>query len=233
MRRVLLFAAFLLLLGLSTAMAASFEVQAEDITSFTTDVSIGVPPTNDVVFYIKNNPDQPSGRDPLVPGWLDSNPPGNNNVDQKQIVHDAALPIDASHTDPTKYHAWQSDPLLDAVTVGGTATLYVSSNGGTNELRAGLFECWTPLPTEPQPATVDVDLPQGVKCALIGAGTSSGGTNSNGYTERTALLPLATTAIEAGHSLRLKIVNNTDATWNLQWGFNPARPSQLQLKTFG
>ena len=227
MRRLLVFAAFLLLLGLSTAFAASFDVQAEDVTSFSSDVSISVPSVSRPL-YVKNAPNQRQGDDPTVPGVLDPNPPPNSPVSKKTLVRDARA-IDQSQSDRAKYHAWQTGGSDPAFTISGTATLYIESNGGTNQITVGLFECWQPDdPADLVGMTIDSDTPLGHGCALISSATSTGGTAASGYSERRADIAVPTTLIESGHRLRVKVVNRSASDWSIQWGFNSARSSQLQ-----
>jgi hypothetical protein len=228
MRRVFLFAAFLLLLGLTTAFAASFGVEAEDIASFTTPVSISVPSEQPRTLYVKNQPNHRQRDEPAVPGVLDPTPPPNSPVTQKTLLRDPQL-IEQSQSDVAKYHAWETAGSDPAFTISGTATLYIDSNGGTNQITVGLFECWEPPdPDDLATMTIDADVPAGHGCALISATTSTGGSAASGYSERTAVLAVPSTLVEAGHRLRLKVVNRSSADWSLQWGFNAARSSQLQ-----
>jgi hypothetical protein len=227
LRRVLLFAAFLLLLGLSTAFAASFDVRAEDVASFSSDVAISVP-SQPQTLYVKNQPNQRQGDTPAVPGVLDPNPPPNSPVSKKTLVRDARA-VDQSQSDRTKYHAWQSGGTDPAFTISGTATLYIESNGGANQITAGLFECWQPDdPDDLSGMTVDSDVPTGHGCVLISTATSTGGSSASGYSERTTQLTVPATLVETGHRLRLKLVNRSASDWSIQWGFNAARSSQLQ-----
>lgn len=210
-------------------MAARMDVQADNLASFRQGVSISVP-TKVTPFLLRNDPLQPPGNNILVPGLLDDGSTSNNSVQRKQIVRDARL-VSEAHTDTTRYHAWETfDQTKDRVFVG-SATLYVDKNGGSTQMTAGLFECWEGTPADPLPpsAITDADVDVGHKCVFIASASSVGGSSSNGFSERSAQFNFPETTIESGHRLRLKIVNNTGANWDLQWGFNSARSSQLQV----
>jgi hypothetical protein len=113
MRRVLLFAAFLLLLGLTTATAASFDVQAEDITSFSQPVSISVPDEAPKKLYL--NADRAlSG---AVLGTLQT----------EQFV--------------VKAQDWSVAVPKGFPVAGKTVTLSIYINGGSGTVRGELFEC--------------------------------------------------------------------------------------------
>lgn len=235
MRRLALVVILLAAVSLSTAFAASMDVRADNLSSTRTSVSISVPttvPTRVTPFYLRNHPDQPPGNAVFVPGRLDESSTGNNSVEQKTLVRDA-LAVDQSHTDITKYHAWETVDQTTARLISGPATLYVDSNGGSRQMTAGLFECWKGTTTDPLPAgtvaDIDVDAANGHGCVFITSASSTGGTSSTGYSERTVQFTIPSMTIEVGHRLRLKIVNNTSSNWNLQWGFNSARSSQLQV----
>lgn len=226
MRRVLLFAAFLLLLGLTTATAASFDVQAEDITSFSQPVTISVP-TRRVPFYLKNGADTPRNQDPVIPGLLDQ-ADVNNSVHSKELINDASRGISDPHVIATTYHAWETAVSEPPFTIDGPATLYVSSNGGTQQITAGLFECWVPAPGDSVIGDMTFDADTGTRgCRLIDAAVTSGGSASSGYSERQAVFEFGSVTIEPNHRLRVKVINATDAPWTVQWGNNPARPAQL------
>jgi hypothetical protein len=128
-RRVLLFAAFLLLLGLSTAMAASFEVQAEDIASFTTDVSIDVPDTR--VFYLRGAPPVGSLSEELEQD--------SSKVFSMSLEPGGSL---AGSNLPSQQMLWQTQPLGSALTViSPVVRLYITQTGPAGPIRAGLFDC--------------------------------------------------------------------------------------------
>lgn len=128
MRRVLLFAAFLVLLGLSTAMAASFEVQAEDITSFTTDVSIDVPDTR--TYYLRGAP-------PL--GQLSESPEiVSSNVYTQALDPGGALEVDNPDNQEMVWQAVLGTPLT---VVSPIVRLYITQTGPEGPITAGLFDC--------------------------------------------------------------------------------------------
>lgn len=223
---MLLFAAFLLLLGLTTATAASFDVQAEDIASFTTDVSISVP-TRQVPFYLKNGAEASANEDPIVPGLLDRSDV-NNSVHDKELTPDLERTIRSDHLVSTTYHAWETADSEPPFAIDGPAILYISSNGGTRQITAGLFECWVPDPGDPVIDEMTFDGDTGERgCILIDEAVSTGGSASSGFSERTATFNFSSVAVEPNHRLRVKIINRTNAPWKVQWGNNPARPAQL------
>lgn len=130
MRRVLLFAAFLLLLGLSTAVAASFEVQAEDITSFRTDVSIDVPDTR--TYYLRGAP-------PL--GTLsESQEQVSSNVFSMSLEPGGQLEVD--NPDPQEM-VWQATLAEPLTVVSPIVRLYITQTGPEGPITAGLFDCDT------------------------------------------------------------------------------------------
>ena len=102
MRRLFLFAALLSLVGLSTAFAASISSKAEDIDSFSTDVSISVPGTTPFpnIIYIR-------GGDDVPPGALDLMlPVTNDHVTSKELILSTeAIGLQA---DLAKFYAWES-----------------------------------------------------------------------------------------------------------------------------
>lgn len=219
MRRVVLFAAFLLLLGLTTATAASFDVQAEDITSFSTEVDISVPLQSEPL-YIR-------GSNTQLPGVLDPSNAGNNSVTNKSIVA-TPTPVDQRHVDETTYHAWES-AADRTLYVGGEATIYLNQKGGN--LFAAVFECSADIPsTDPRPIVRDEDITErGYECAWMA--TSNNTVNDAGIKEVALKLELPLTTIENGNWLRVKVANVAplgSAVADLQWGFNPARSSQLE-----
>jgi hypothetical protein len=213
-RRVLIFAALLSLLGLTTAFAASFDVQSEDIASFTTDVSISVPTAPPRTFYLKLAPT-------ALPGLLDTVPPANNDsVQKKQLILSSASLAD--ETDSTRYHMWETAPTAGDVSIGGTAFFEISQDGGADRVTAGLFIC--PAGTGPVSSG----------CTHLATATNPG-TEGSGYKLRVIQFgALPVTTIPAGQVLRLKVINSTAVStnaWTLQWGFNPARAARLEVGT--
>ena len=129
MRRILLFAAFLLLLGLSTSMAASFDVQAEDITSFTTDVSIDVPDSR--IFYLRGMPPTGSLSEELEQD--------SSKVFSMSLEPGGTL---TAENDPPQQMLWQTAPLGSSLTVvSPVVRLYITQTGPAGPIRAGLFDC--------------------------------------------------------------------------------------------
>ena len=226
MRRVFLFAALLALVGLSTAFAASFSSQSEDIASFTTDVSISVPgptPFPNTIFV--------RGGSDLPPGDLDlMTPVANDNVTSKLLVL-STEPIELQ-TAATKYFAWES-PVAPAqgYSLDGDVTLNLEQkDGGSNRMTAGLFSCPELAPV----ATVTGSTPA---CSVIAIGVSPAVSGGNGFLDRTVFFPDVSTVVPAGHQLRLKIVNRasdgsgvlSQGDFTVAWGFLPARQSTLVI----
>lgn len=214
MRRVGLFAAFLVLLGLTTATAASFDVQAEDITSFTTDVSISVPdpPTRLGSYFLRNEPT-------IVPGLLDDQPTGSDPVQTKEILPEGA---DVETQTKTAYlHSWQTPPApVGGLALQGTAQLRIFQNGDSDRLTAGLFDC-------PSASTATG------ACDQIGGDIVST-VDGGGYVERLVDFGSVTRTILQDRVLRVQIINDVaapkpDQKWSVQWGYKSNRPSRLDV----
>jgi len=227
MRRVFVFAALLSLVGLSTAMASSFSFQAEDVSSFTTEVSISVPdqpvPLTDQI-YVRGPASEATGT-------LDLQPPAANDSVTGRLLVLSTEPIELQ-ADPTKYFTWQTpDAPPTGYSLNGAVTLWISQNGGgSNLMTAGLFSC---------PATAPSSSVTGgaVPCTLLRAAIAAPGVGGAGYQERTVSFGTVTASIPAGHQLRLKVVNRAQdgavvlstSSWDLQWGYLPARQSRLVI----
>jgi hypothetical protein len=217
-RRVFLFAALLLLLGLSTAFAASFSTQAEDVASFTTEVSISVPTTQPPgtvrPYYL-------TGADNLIPGVMTTTPPGGTNVNGKQIDPGTAGTVGADPLlAPTKMHSWQT-VIPAGLVLAGNATAYLFRTGGNVPITAGLFRC-------PAVDTVMSD------CFRLG-----GASDVQGTAEINGEVPISFGSISetilVEQYLRLVVVNQvaevkpSSPKLNLQWGFKDNRQSRLDL----
>lgn len=112
MRRLLLFAASLVLLGLTSATAATFDVQSEDIASFRSDVSIPIPETT---YYLV-------GRYGLA-----------TRLDEAQYTEGIAAP---------NWLEWESEAIDAGLPVAGAViTLNVYTTGGTDTALATIYEC--------------------------------------------------------------------------------------------
>jgi hypothetical protein len=224
-RRVVVFAALLALVGLSTAFAAGFAVQTEDVGSFTTDVSITVPTTPiPALLYVRGNA---SG----AAGTLDLQAPVSNDSFTSKLI---ALSTESlqSQVDPAKFFTWQSPAAPGSGwVVSGTVSLYISqNNGGVNKMTAGLFSCAAAVP----PDSSDTG-----QCQPIAIAVGDAGDSGNGFQERVVHFgTVPTTTIPAGHQLRLKIVNRAQepvgtvvstSGWSLQWGYLPSRQSRLEV----
>jgi hypothetical protein len=208
MRRVFLFAALLSLVGLSTAFAASFSTQSEDVASFTTDVDITVP--NPPTSYFLG------GNDSILPGTLSATPVADSSVNSKAI--DPGVLNVKAQTDTKKYHSWQTLPMPPGgLVLNGPAVLRIFQNGSVDVATAGLFDCPGGPPLAPTTA-----------CTQIAGDTSSSGTESAG-TEVPIDFGYLNAMIAEGRTLRVQVVNLTAKKWNLQWGYKTNRESRLDL----
>ena len=205
MRRVFMFAALLLLVGLSTAFAASFSTQAEDIASFTTDVSISVPQNQVLPYYL-------SGPGSVIPGLIAQVPPASASVNSKSL--DPGTLGTQTQTNASQMHSWQTGPTpAGGLVLSGPATARIFQNGGDDPITAGLFTCLT--------ATTAT-----LSCTWI-AGDTSGTATMSGE------VPIAfgnlNATVPAGSHLRLVVVNLGAKKYNLQWGYKTNRESRLDL----
>ena len=229
MRRVLLFVLFLGLLGLSTAFAASFSVQSEDIATFSTDVSISVPTPEPTPFpnliYVRGDL---SG----ATGTLDLTAPVSNDSVTKKPLKLSTEAIGAQ-IDATKYFTWQSPTAPTAgYVLSGSVTLYIDQNaGGSNKMTAGLFSC--PDAAPPSSITTGAEA-----CTEIKVATGDPGAAGSGYQERTVSFGMVGPfVVPSGDQLRLKIVNRAQdgaivlstTDFGLQWGYLAARQSRLVI----
>lgn len=227
MRRVGLFAALLLLVGLSTAFAASFSVEAEDVASFATDVSISVPAPTPFpsLIYVRGQASGGTGTLDLVP------PSANDSVTNKLLVLSTEA-IEAQ-TDAAKHFVWRAPaaPTNGYLLAGGVSLFIDQRDGGANLLTAGLFSC-------PAGAPLTTVTSGTLACTLIKAAVGAAGANGNGYQERTVLFgTIPATVIPAGSELRLKLVNRaadgsvvlSASNVEIQWGYLAARQSRLVI----
>jgi hypothetical protein len=210
-RRLLLFAGFLSLLGLSTAVAASFTVQAEDVTSFTTPVSIEEPPPPGILatYWLR-------GMSNNLPGVLDPNPQSTDPVRSKRV--EAGSTSVESQTATSHYHNWQTAPApASGLTIQGQVTLRTYLNGGTGPVTAGLFDC----PPGATPASTGCTQIAGDATSAAGVGENSTVSVDLGVVDHT---------IPEGNRLRVQVVILTGGqTANVQWGYKSNRPSRLEV----
>ena len=223
MRRIGLLAGVLLMVSLTTAMAASFEVNAEDVMSFTTPVSISVPPppTTTDVYYL-------TGSSASLPGLLSTLPASSGQgVESKDINADPSTAIDA-HMDPTKFHDWETAPLTAPLTIiSPTVRLYIEQTGNVGPLTAGLFECIT---TKDSAGVIT-----GRVCDAFATASSTAtkpGEITVVFAPFTRTIVASTTNPTVERTLLLRVVNRaTSGKWNIQWGYKENRPAQLQFST--
>lgn len=224
MRRVVLFSTLLLLLGLSTAFAASFSVEAEDVASFTTDVSISVPAATPVpnTIYIRGSGTDAAGQ------LLFEEPADNVPTTDRALRRDTESVQEQQ--DPLAFYTWIGPTAPpNGYLLSGTATLVITQNeSGTERLTAGLLDCAASAP----PASSDT-----TQCSLLAVAASDAltgsGAGGNGYKDRTVHFgSIGPVTIASGRQLRLKIVNRGDVStkdFSISWGFNPARTSLLTI----
>lgn len=213
MRRVLLFAAFLLLLGLTTAFAASLDVQAEDITSFSTPVSISVPdpPVVPGSFFLR-------GDNGVLPGILDDEPTGSDPVRTKEVKL-GTLGVKAQ-TQTDHHHSWETGPApAGGIQLNGPAVLRIYQNGGPDRITAALFDCASGAATDT--GCVQITVPDRV----------SADDGLTGVAEHALSFGNVVYTIPENRRLRVQIVNfqHSTAKWNVQWGFKSNRPSRLDV----
>lgn len=203
MRRVLLFAAFLLLLGLTTATAASFDVQAEDITSFSQAVTVTVPepPLAGSTFYLVGAP---------ANAHLAAQEPTSTGGNEKALFDFGILDIQTEARalqpgDKAYYVSWSSDPLpLGLRYDSQTVRVHFTRTGAAGGLlRAGLFAC----PPSADLATVTTSTPA---CTWLSDGVGGG---------ETIDIAMTTQEVPPGYQLRLKMVSASAESSAVQWGY--------------
>ncbi len=213
MRRLAAFGLVLLLVGLSTAFAASFDVQSEDIATFTTDVSISVPTTTTTApptlhtLYL-------GGTDGNLPGTLDEQPESTTSKVHTKSIKPGTGSV-ASQVVTDRYHSWQSPPApVGGYVITGIVTVWVTQVGGGGTVLAGLFDC---------PATAGA--------TVVGCTQFAGDQASVMMPDNEVAVQFGTVAwtIPEGRALRLQIMNPTDRQWLLQWGYKTNRPSRLEI----
>jgi hypothetical protein len=220
-RRVGLFAALLLLLGLTTATAASFDVQAEDVTSFTTAVTITVPTTH---------PPQPP---PAATGtYFMVDAPANASLVTTQPTSTGGNEKASFDFGPSNirteerplqtgnkayYVSWRSSAIPLGMTFDNrTVRVFFTRTGATGgELVAGLFSCDPGV----DPATVE-----GRGCRHLGDAQGGG---------ETIDIPVGATVVrqvDPGDELRLKMVSATTQSSSIQWGYKENnRSARLEI----
>jgi hypothetical protein len=219
-RRPALLALGLLVLGLTTAVASSFSTTTEDLTTFSTAVSISVPvhelPDR---LYIRGSEEDAIGGIDLLP------PTDNDSVSSRSILlRDETV---QAQSDPAAFLVWHSPPAPSSgYLLRGTATLYISQqNDPDDRFTAALLSC---------PAT---QPPASTGCSTIAVATAEPETRG-GVRERQARFGALDVIIPGGHELRLKIVDRrlddagallSDDDIELQWGYLPARQSRLEI----
>jgi hypothetical protein len=200
-RRVGFFAAFLLLLGLTTATAASFDVRAEDITSFSTSTSIAPPviPPPSPNYYL--NGSAPRG------ALLSTKPVGQSPVETGKFQPNAVLLTEDRAPGPGQivyFMSWASIPQPNGIQFTNkkvTLEFYSPGNTFVGDISAGLFSC--PVATTPVREDDCDDLVEwdnGGSALTFSSLTFSG-------------------LVAPGHELRLKVVNDGPAEWTIQWGY--------------
>ena len=213
MRRVGLLVLLLASLSLSTAIAASFEVRADNLESWTMDVSISVPdpPVVPGSYFLR-------GAVGVLPGILDDDPTGSDPVRTK-AVELGTVGVKAQ-TDTAFLHSWETPPApVGGINLNGPAVLRIYQNGGNDRLTAALFDC------APNATTVSAG------CIQITLDTVSPADGLTGYAEHAVDFGDVVYAVPEARVLRVQIVNFQDSTkkWSVQWGFKTNRPSRLDV----
>jgi hypothetical protein len=241
-RRVFLLTALLLLLGLSTAFAASFSTEAEDIASFTTEVSISVPDTPVPLpgtIYV-------GGGTGFAEGPLFLEQPPSFHTQNRLVLLD--VEDVQAQTDPAAFFTWKTNEPPTTPPAGylldGIVTLIITQDElMTDRMTAGLFECEESATIDSSTPPSDPPLLAAGECVLIVDAVASttpisGNGAGAGYKDRKVEFgDVGPVVIEPGHDLRLKIVNKSHdgvatvstKNWNLSWGFNDARESFLTI----
>jgi hypothetical protein len=215
-RRALVLLLGLSVLGLGVAAANSFSSNSEDLTTFTTDVSISVPSSFlPPVIYVSGD------------GTLELVEPPNHHTSTKDIILDSVSL--ESQADPARYITFASPPApTGGFVLQGFVKLFIDQNRpGTNRMTAALLDCPA---SEPDASTGCTTIVLAVADPL-----NQGG---NGFKERVVNFGSVTYTIPQGNELRLKIVNRaqqpigtpvSSQDWTLQYGFLPARESRLTI----
>lgn len=229
MRRVLLLLTLLAALTLSTALASSLDVQADNLESWQMEASISVPTTTTTTtaptytaYYFRGSP-KANKNDPFVPGQLDRTPTGEDNVQSKKLL--PRVKTFEEEDDEDRYHVWQSPPVNSAavppyVITVKSAKVFAYQNGGTGDITVGLFAC---------PGNAAPYSGAGTGCDLLTKATATG---SGDLVEIPLPALAAPFTVAETERLRVKIVNDNDGTndfFNVQWGYKSNRPSRVEI----
>jgi len=216
MRRAGLLVLLLASLSLTTAFAASFEVRAEDVTSFSTAVSISVPTTTTTTAP----PLPPVGTDPWylyrappAPGGL-STTPEEGGPHKWQVDPSGATTL-LAQTDPSKYYVWSSGALPGALSFQNqevTFNAYLTAGG--NSISAALLNCPSGAPLA------------STTCTILGSGGPGVPSPPNLVV---VSLGKVTGLVPVGNELRLKVINTGSQFWQIEWGYKTNRESNLQI----
>jgi hypothetical protein len=232
-RRLALVVGALSLVGVVAVSAGGLSTSAEDMTSFTTSVSVSVPGCPPVAF--PSSTLWVRGAASTLPGTLDFAAPGSFDGNQMRSV---ALDDDFDHeslkaqTAQNKFFTWSAPTAPPCgYLLSGNVTLKIHQSGsGGNQLTAGLFDCPAAAPPSSTSCTqIDVELAD-----LENYGNAG---NNSTYHERTVSFGAVNAVIPEGNQLRLKIANREGAyvtgpigllpiygtgsfdDWNLRWGY--------------
>lgn len=221
MRRLLLFAALLSLVGLTTAFAASFSVQSEDIKSFSSPVSISVPTTTSTTAASTTTTTTPptvftkyylSGMPGTLPGPLNPLPESDqNNVQAKPIAPGTGTV--QSQTLAVRYHSWQIAAPTGGLSLSGYLKLVVTQVGTPGTLRAAVFDC---------PADAGVTSLTCTRFAGDSDGVEAGNVTTVSFGQVSRVIP-------AGRILRVQLMNASLKDWSVQWGYKQNRESRLEV----
>ncbi len=217
MKRLAALVVTLFLITVTSAFAAGLDVQAENVESFTTPVSITTPDETRI-FYLRSRPGDPDSKGLTPPGLLAPEPQNDSSKTRSKRLEPGGSLTAPYGTDVSQYHFWDSAPFSSDLHVKSpTAELTITQVGGAGEIGGGLFDCASN--TAPNPAT----------CTLVGASTTavrdSGGAVSN---ITTITFENFDHVIPAQHWLRL-VVYSKSGSYNIQWGYTANRPASLEL----
>jgi hypothetical protein len=231
MRRALLLLTGLSLFGLTVAVASSFDANTEDLTTFSTEVSISVPEA-DLPPEVYLTTDGQGGFALSLIAPLKDN---TNTVSVKWS--EVAL---GQQDVAGFYVAWKSPPApASGYRIQGNVALYLGQDQRmTDRMTAALLSCppsaadaSTTCSTLAQ-AVADVAQPPATDVPCTPGSSTTGPPAGNGFKERRICFGNLDVTVPAGQELRLKIVNQGPASmaqpdFRLSFGYNPARPSRL------
>ena len=177
-------------------------MQAEDIATFTTEVSISVPPSTPPplavgTYYMIGDPPH---------AQLDDDEPGSAGGNKTAKFDFTSTDITTENRAPGQggsvYYVSWSIALADGLRFDNQKVqVHFTRTSGTGSLTAGIFNC----PAGVHGSTITSD-----GCVLVASGSSTG--------EQIDIGPFTHT-IHASREMRLKMVNLTSDKSAIQWGY--------------